>query len=189
MSSPCLPGPAAHNPYTKLGVASLDAVVCTLIDRAVTPSTLAAYQLGKRRYLSLCGQFSFSPLPLEERVHCRFVASLFAASLQVWSQQPHSSDRVMLWAAFCTVFFGFLRDWRVHLPFPGSLCRAYALTRGRGSGLTHGPHTPHNSPEAGQDRPFQCRNHIACRRHWRCSLPSHGSTCIPGHSARPFISL
>ena len=85
MSSPCLPGPAAHNPDTGLGVASLDAVVCTLIDRAVAPSTLAAYQSGKRCYLSFCGQFSFSPLPLEERVLCRFVASLVAASLSYQS--------------------------------------------------------------------------------------------------------
>ena len=93
MYSPCLPGPAAHNPDTGLGVTSLDRVVFTLIDRAVTPSTLAAFQWGggggggggKRRYLSFCGQFSVSPLPLEELALCRVVASLFADSLSYQS--------------------------------------------------------------------------------------------------------
>jgi hypothetical protein len=85
VSSPCLPAPAAHNPETGLGVASLDTVVCTLIDRAVTPSTLAAYQSGKRCYLSFCGQFSFSPLPLEERILCRFVASLLVSYQSIHS--------------------------------------------------------------------------------------------------------
>jgi hypothetical protein len=91
VSSPCLPAPAAHNPETGLGVASLDTVVCTLIDRAVAPSTLAVCQSGKRRYLSFCGQFSFPPLPLEERVLCRFVASLFAASLSYQSIRSYLS--------------------------------------------------------------------------------------------------
>ena len=89
MSSSCLPGPAAHNPDTGLGVTSLDAVVCTRIDRAVALSTLAAYQSDKRCYLSFCGQLSFSPLPLEEHVLCRFVASLFPASLSYQSLRSY----------------------------------------------------------------------------------------------------
>ena len=131
-----------------------------------------SYESGKRRYLSFCRQFNLTPLPVDERTLCRFVAFLFSSSLsyqsvrsylsavrhlqivngwpdpaltsfprldyalrgvrreaprserhqrlpitpellrkiyQVWAKKPRDFDRIMLWAAFCLGFFGFMR--------------------------------------------------------------------------------
>lgn len=40
-----------------------------------------SYNSGKRRYISFCTQFHYTPFPVEEAVLCRFVAFLFSASL------------------------------------------------------------------------------------------------------------
>ena len=75
------PGGAPGNKQARLGVAGLDRVVCSLIDRGVPESTLRSYTAGKKHYLTICSQFNCRPLPVTEATLLRFTAHLASLGL------------------------------------------------------------------------------------------------------------
>ena len=165
-----------------MDITKLDSFVQHLLKHALAPSTLRSYDVGQRRYLVFCTKINTSPLPVNETLLCRYVASLASENLQFQSiksylsavrymqitsgygdpdmasmpileyvlkgikrqqakQKPHSTrtrllitptilqslrselnkepskwNNVMLWAACCTCFFGFLRSGEITIP-------------------------------------------------------------------------
>ena len=59
----------------------MDGDVQALFVQGVSPSTLAAYSSGIRRYSIFCKQFRLQPLPLSDTLLCRFVAVLHRQEL------------------------------------------------------------------------------------------------------------
>ena len=79
------PGGAPGNKQAGLGVAGLDRVVCSLIDRGIAESTLRSYVAGKKCYLMFCSQYNCHPLPVTDAILLRFTVHL--ASLGCHTKQ------------------------------------------------------------------------------------------------------
>ena len=59
-------------------VSRLDRMVLQYYDTALAPSTLRTYRSAQTRYFNFCSAVSISPLPVNERHVCQFVATLAA---------------------------------------------------------------------------------------------------------------
>ena len=65
-----------------MDVARLDQIIRCLLQRALAPSTRRSYEAAQKRHLSFCTKAQFSPLPVNETLLCRFLASLTQDNLR-----------------------------------------------------------------------------------------------------------
>ena len=160
----------------------MDTIIHHLLQQALAPTTRSSYDAAQRRYLLFCTNINTSPLPVNETLLCRYVASLANEKLrfqtikwylstirylQIMSgfgdpdmtsmpvldyllkgvkreqakhnpestrsrlpitpeiirslrselyKEPTKWNNIMLWAACCTCFFGFLRSGEITVP-------------------------------------------------------------------------
>ena len=91
LSHPSISGGAPDHLQARLGIASLDTTVRSLIDQGVARSALTLYGAGKRQYLSLCAQFYSNPLPVDGTTVLHFVAHLSLSSLSYQTVRSYLS--------------------------------------------------------------------------------------------------
>ena len=82
---------SAGRANTGLDLTKLDRVVSSLFVQGLAPSTVTAYQSGMRQFLSFCGHFSFTPLPVSETTLCCFVAWMHTRGLSPSSIRQYLS--------------------------------------------------------------------------------------------------
>ena len=101
---------------------------------------------------------------------------------RVWSQDPVDHDKVMLWAACCLAFFGFLRCGEFTCPCLG----AYSPTMLSPTDIRVDSHVNPNVWRYISDRanrPFWGWGHLVPGQNWGRAVSSDFSVGILGHSA------
>ena len=139
-------------------------------------------QLTPRLQMVLNGIKREQAATMSARVRCPITADLMWQINAILSQQPHSYTNIMMWAACCLAFFGFLRVSEFTTPTQTAYdCTEHLSLRDIAVNSRHSPHLLRITIKQSKTDPFRKGVHLF--------LGKTGTQICPINAIMPYLAI